>query len=152
PITAGTFIVGWLAIAGVPPFAGFWAKDNVLLYAYDRNKVLWLVGLVTALLTAYYMTRQVMMVFFGEARWEEHRRAPVAPTADTKVAALSERPGAGGVDMPTANAGAADEHGHGAQPPHESPWIMLVPLIVLAILSTIGGLLNLPIDGWRHLE
>jgi NADH-quinone oxidoreductase subunit L len=152
PITAGTFIVGWLAIAGVPPFAGFWAKDDVLLYAYDRNKILWLVGLVTALLTAYYMTRQVMMVFFGEARWEEHRPEPAAAAADTAVAAQSERAGAGGVDMPTADAGAADEHGHGAQPPHESPWIMLVPLIVLAILSTIGGLLNLPVDGWRHLE
>src|SRR5690606_40760411 len=59
PITAGTFIVGWLAIAGVPPFAGFWSKDEILLYAFDANPVLWGIGLVTALLTAFYMSRQV---------------------------------------------------------------------------------------------
>ena len=71
PITAATFIVGWLAIAGVPPFAGFWSKDEILLFALDKSPALYVVGLVTALLTAYYMTRQVVMVFFGEARWED---------------------------------------------------------------------------------
>ena len=71
PITAATFIVGWLAIAGVPPFAGFWSKDEILLFALDKSPALYVVGLVTALLTAYYMTRQVIMVFFGEARWED---------------------------------------------------------------------------------
>ena len=77
PITAGTFIVGWLAIAGVPPFSGFWSKDDILLYAFDYSPVLWFVGFVTAILTGYYMTRQVMMVFFGEARWNENRPEPV---------------------------------------------------------------------------
>ena len=72
PITAITFIVGWLAIAGVPPFAGFWSKDEILLFAYAKSPVLYVVGLITALLTAYYMTRQVIMVFFGEARWKDH--------------------------------------------------------------------------------
>ena len=62
PITAVTFIVGWLAIAGVPPFAGFWSKDEILLNACDKSPVLWVIGLVTALLTAYYMSRQVFMV------------------------------------------------------------------------------------------
>ena len=74
PITAGTFIVGWLAIAGVPPFSGFWSKDEILLAAWDQKYIgplLWFVGLVTALLTAYYMTRQVILVFFGEQRWDE---------------------------------------------------------------------------------
>ena len=71
PITAGTFIIGWLAIAGVPPFAGFWSKDEILLFAYDKSPVLWALGLVTALLTAFYMTRQVIMVFFGKARWND---------------------------------------------------------------------------------
>src|SRR6202008_392315 len=70
PITAATFIVGWLAIAGIPPFAGFWSKDEILLAAYESNKVLWAIGLVTALLTAFYMSRQVFMVFFGEPRWD----------------------------------------------------------------------------------
>ena len=74
PVTAATFIVGWLAIAGVPPFAGFWSKDDILLAAYDKSPVLWALGLITALLTAYYMTRQVIMVFYGEARWHDARR------------------------------------------------------------------------------
>jgi NADH-quinone oxidoreductase subunit L len=125
PVTAATFIVGWLAIAGVPPLAGFWAKDDVLLYAYDRSKILWLIGFVTAILTAYYMTRQVMMVFFGEARWTEARPEPAG-------AEVHDEP-------------------HVAKP-HESPWIMLGPLVVLALLSIFGGLLNLPFEGWKHLE
>ena len=81
PVTAATFIVGWLAIAGVPPFAGFWSKDAILLNAYDKSPVLWALGLITALFTAYYMTRQVYLVFFGTERWrqaqgEEHGRQP----------------------------------------------------------------------------
>ena len=119
PITAATFIIGWLAIAGVPPFAGFWSKDDILLAAYDKNIVLWVVGLVTALLTAFYMTRQVIMVFYGEARWhdahEEHGAA-----GDLGVSA------------------------HGDLTPHESPWMMVTPLVVLAGLSIVGGGLNLP--------
>ncbi len=129
PITAATFIVGWLAIAGVPPFSGFWSKDDILLYAFDYSKVLWLIGFVTALLTAYYMTRQVMMVFFGEARWDEAR--PEA--ADSH----------GGTD---------DGHGgHGATP-HESPWLMWVPLVVLAVGAAVGGIINLPFEGRDYLH
>ena len=72
PITAGTFIIGWLAIAGVPPFSGFWSKDEILLAAWNApngGKALWLIGLVTALLTAFYMTRQVLLTFFGRIRF-----------------------------------------------------------------------------------
>jgi NADH-quinone oxidoreductase subunit L len=122
PITAFTFIIGWLAIAGVPPFSGFWSKDEILLYTYDKSPVLWAVGLLTALLTAYYMTRQVIMVFFGEARWKEK-----AHEADSH---------AGGP-------GHGDAHGHDAEP-HESPWVMVLPLVVLAVLAAVGGVLNLP--------
>ncbi|MGD9794195.1 MAG: NADH-quinone oxidoreductase subunit L [Acidimicrobiia bacterium] len=117
PITAVTFIIGWLAIAGVPPFAGFWSKDEILLLAWEKSPALWALGLLTALLTAYYMTRQVIMVFFGEAKWKHH--------ADT----------------------AADDHGdaHGHEfTPHESPAVMWIPLAILAGLSVIGGGLNLP--------
>ncbi|MGH9039365.1 MAG: proton-conducting transporter membrane subunit, partial [Acidimicrobiia bacterium] len=72
PITAGTFIVGWLAIAGVVPFAGFWSKDEILAGAFVQGQyALWAVGAVTALLTALYMTRQVLLVFFGEERWRD---------------------------------------------------------------------------------
>jgi len=96
PITAATFIIGWLAIAGVPPFAGFWSKDDILLAAYDKSPVLWAVGLITALLTAYYMTRQVIMVFYGKARWHDHHQEqgahgdfephgiPVCPRSDVR--------------------------------------------------------------------
>jgi NADH-quinone oxidoreductase subunit L len=111
PVTAATFIIGWLAIAGVPPFAGFWSKDDILLAAYDKSPVLWAIGLVTALLTAYYMTRQVVMVFYGKARWND----------------------------------AHEVHGaRGDFHPHESPAIMLLPLVVLGGLSIVGGGLNLP--------
>jgi len=113
PVTAITFIVGWLAIAGVPPFAGFWSKDEILLFAYDKSPILYAVGLLTALLTAYYMTRQVMMVFFGEAKWKDQ----------------------------------AAEHGaHGDFKPHESSWIMLLPLVLLAGLAIVGGGLQLPFN------
>ena len=117
PVTGFTFIIGWLAIAGVPPFAGFWSKDEILLYVYANNRGLYVVGLITALLTAFYMTRQVIMVFFGEAKWKDQ----------------------------------SEEHGaHGDFVPHESPKIMLFPLVVLAMLSVGGGLLQLPFTKDLH--
>jgi NADH-quinone oxidoreductase subunit L len=117
PVTAITFIVGWLAIAGVPPFAGFWSKDEILLFAFEKNPALWFVGIVTALITAYYMTRQVIMVFYGEQRWRDV------------------------------------EDGHEPVEPHESPWLMTLPLVVLAFLSFVGGFQNLPFtDAMQRLE
>ena len=117
PITGFTFIIGWLAIAGIPPFAGFWSKDEVLLYAFANNRLLWLIGVITALLTAYYMTRQVIMVFFGKARWNDH----------------------------------AEENGaHGDHTPHESPWTMVTPLVILAGLSIVGGAMQLPFSKSTH--
>jgi NADH-quinone oxidoreductase subunit L len=115
PITAATFIVGWLAIAGVPPFAGFWSKDEILLFTLDKSPILYVIGLVTALLTAYYMTRQVVMVFFGEAKWHD----------------------------------ASEEHeAHGDFKPHESPPVMFLPLVALAGLSIVGGIIQLPAVTW----
>lgn len=87
PITAMTFIVGWLAIAGVPPFSGFWSKDEILLFAWESNKVLWLIGLVTALLTAFYMTRQVILTFFGRSRFFDPTTEEIFAAFDTRVAA-----------------------------------------------------------------
>ena len=139
PITGFTFIIGWLAIAGVPPFAGFWSKDEILLAAYDKSPVLWAVGLVTALLTAYYMTRQVILVFFGEERW---RTPAEAGTADKDELTAPE---------PVADAHAAhDGHGHAGEP-HESPRTMTLPLLVLAGLSVIAGALNLPFGAANYL-
>jgi NADH-quinone oxidoreductase subunit L len=117
PVTGFTFIIGWLAIAGVPPFAGFWSKDEILLYTFANNRLLYVIGVVTALLTAYYMTRQVIMVFFGQARWNDHAEENVA---------------------------------HGDHAPHESPWTMLLPLVVLSGLSIVGGAIQLPFTKSTH--
>ena len=85
PITAGTFIVGWLAIAGVFPFDGFWSKDEILAKAYfHHDYALWAVGLVAALATAFYMTRQVWLVFYGDERWRPSKRTPRTGVKPTK--------------------------------------------------------------------
>lgn len=80
PVTGFAFIVGWLAIAGIFPFAGFWSKDEILGAAYERGgafgTTLWALGLITALLTAFYMTRQLRMVFFGKPRYGESTAKP----------------------------------------------------------------------------
>ena len=160
PITAGTFIVGWLAIAGVPPFAGFWSKDEILLYAYAKSPLLWAVGLVTALLTAFYMSRQVFMVFYGDARWGDEPgigeadselsvgEADTAETSSERVAPtegarLAERAEPGGKGSPSVT---------GPVQPHESPWTMFVPLIALAGLALVGGAINLPFGGMHFLS
>ncbi len=147
PITGATFIVGWLAIAGVPPFAGFWSKDDILLAAWNMDgggglgRILWAVGLITALLTAYYMSRQVFMVFYGEAHWNEARPAPVTDSGDADLTEFEGPP-----EVVAAEA-------HAEVHPHESPWTMWVPLVVLAVGAALGGLLNLPVVGdWLFLE
>ena len=148
PVTAGTFIIGWLAIAGVPPFAGFWSKDEILLFTLaERGPVLYAIGLVTAVLTAFYMTRQVIMVFFGEARWGSHANEAEAAQLDH----------ADHADEAAADVEPVETHGaHGEFKPHESPPIMLFPLVVLAGLAFVGGIIQLPSfgfipSGWRHL-
>ena len=86
PVTASTFIIGWLAIAGVPPFAGFWSKDEILAYAWNESPALWAVGLVTAVLTAFYMTRQVVLTFFGRHRYADARPDEVVAAWDGRLA------------------------------------------------------------------
>jgi NADH-quinone oxidoreductase subunit L len=105
PVTGITMGVATLAIAGIPPLAGFWSKDEILGSAFERGgwfAVLWVVGLVTALLTAFYMSRQWVLVFLGEPRWGEEAH------------------------------------------PHESPPVMTIPLVALAVLAVVGGLVNTP--------
>jgi len=146
PITASTFIVGWLAIAGVPPFAGFWSKDEILLFALADNTALYVLGLITALLTALYMTRMVIMTFFGEAKWTSFANDDEAPEV-----AEGEEP--------------IETHGaHGEFKPHESPVIMLIPLVVLSVLAIAGGVIQLPslwgvpddvehtLESWLHAQ
>ena len=103
-ITFATMMIGTIAIAGLPPFSGFFSKDEILAHAYEHNKILWAIGLFTAFLTAFYMFRMMFLTFFGKYRGTHH----------------------------------AQEH------IHESPQTMTFPLIVLAVLAAIGGLINIP--------
>ena len=105
PITAATFLIGSLAIAGVPIFAGFFSKDLILESAFaGGHYVVWLIGLCAAAMTAFYVFRAYFLAFEGESRVEPHRAAHL----------------------------------------HESPPSMTIPLIVLAVLSTVGGWVGLP--------
>ena len=74
PITFITFLIGCLAISGIPPFSGFFSKDEILAHAYEHNKVLWGIGLLTAFLTAFYMFRLLFLAFFGEFRGTEAQK------------------------------------------------------------------------------
>ena len=126
PITAFTFIIGWLAIAGIPPFSGFWSKDEVLLAAWNENKIAWVMLLAAAVMTAFYMSRLVFMTFFGQKRWETTETEEEAHESETEKHEIA---------------------------PHESPMVMWLPLVLLSGLAAIAGLLNLPFShDTKHLE
>src|SRR5947209_2391980 len=174
PITFITMLTGWLAISGIPIFAGFFSKDEILWKTWSTGlfpsagKILWIVGALTALLTAIYMTRLMVMTFWGKERFAEAQAGGQADEAHAHAFDIDEKPhdaaSASAGDRPhhepgehideahaehdehaTVHAVAThDAHGHGAFKPHESPWVMTVPLIVLAILSTLGGLVGIP--------
>jgi NADH-quinone oxidoreductase subunit L len=103
PWTFGCLTVGWLAILGIPPFAGFFSKDKIIEAAFamggTRGTVLGVVALLGAGITAFYVTRLWVMTFFGEKRWTE------------------------------------------GQHPHESPWVMVIPMVILAAGSAVAGAL-----------
>jgi NADH-quinone oxidoreductase subunit L len=140
PITWGTFMIGWLAISGVPPFAGFWSKDEILFSVWAKSPVLWAMGILTALLTAYYMSRQVFLVFYGEERWRKgHRPEVTSPKGKQDDGVVG-----------TEETEHAPHDGDHPASPHESPWTMWVPLAVLALLSLLGGALNLPFGDDFH--
>jgi NADH-quinone oxidoreductase subunit L len=104
PVTHITFLLACLAISGIPPFSGFFSKDEILAAAFEHNKILWVIGVITAGLTAFYMFRLYAMTFLGSFR------------------------------------GRSEQQDH----LHESPAAMTIPLIVLAVLSVIGGFLGIP--------
>jgi NADH-quinone oxidoreductase subunit L len=123
PITFWTMTMGVVAIAGIPPLAGFFSKDEILFRAFTSGglgKLLWFVGLVTAGMTSFYMFRLWFKTFFGEERFEEHH-----------------------------DSDHGDHHGHGV---HESPLVMTLPLMVLALLSIIGGWVGVPAALGGHDE
>jgi NADH-quinone oxidoreductase subunit L len=173
PVTFITMLIGWLAISGIPIFAGFFSKDEILWKTWSTElfpgagKVLWGIGALTALLTAIYMTRLMVMTFWGKERFLEAPAGGQADEAHAHAYDEGEKPHdaalASAGDRPhhepgehldeahdehdVVHAGSGhDAHGHGHGPfkPHESPWVMTVPLIVLAILSTFGGLVGVP--------
>ncbi len=117
PWTFATMGIATLAIAGIPPLAGFWSKDEILWKAFNASWVYWLIGVITAFITSLYMFRLMYMTFGGEYR------------------------GAVAQDARGHDAHGHDDHshGHGHGEPHESPWVMLGPLVVLAVLSVFGG-------------
>ncbi len=103
-ITALTFIMAWLAISGIPPFSGFFSKDEILAHAFLYSPLVWVFGAIGAFLTAFYMSRLVFLTFFGESR--------VEPEVEKHI--------------------------------HENPPVMTIPLMVLAVLSVVGGLIGIP--------
>ena len=125
PITSTTFLIGCVAIAGIPPLAGFWSKDEILGVAFGSFPLLWVAGFITAGMTAFYMFRLYFLTFEGEFRGGD--KALQAQL----LAAAGKPPGDG------------EGHGH-ASHPHESGWQMAMPLAVLAVPSVLVGLLGTP--------
>ncbi|HKO19292.1 MAG TPA: NADH-quinone oxidoreductase subunit L [Acidobacteriaceae bacterium] len=147
PITFWTMSAGVFAIAGIPPFAGFFSKDEILYQTFASpnamGKLLWVIGLVTAGMTSFYMFRLWYKTFFGDARFEQHgladHGAAVHARSETTLTMVAEH-----------EEGQA-AHLHGV---HESPWIMLGPLAILAVLSLVGGWIGIPaaLGGSNHFE
>ncbi len=104
PVTHITFLLGCIAIAGIPPFSGFFSKDEILAAAYESNKAYWIIGVATAAITAFYMFRLYATTFLGQFRGTQEQEHHL----------------------------------------HESPAAMTIPLVVLAILAVVGGLVGVP--------
>lgn len=121
PITFWCYLIGMLALAGVPPFAGFFSKDEILIETYHHNKLAWALATGAAFLTAFYMTRQMFMVFAGPWRGAQHDSHGHHDTGH--------------------DAHPADHHHH---EPHEVPWNMWLPLVVLSVFAVFMGWLGTP--------
>ncbi|SKC16940.1 NADH-quinone oxidoreductase subunit L [Dyadobacter psychrophilus] len=113
PITFLTFLIATIAISGIPPFAGFFSKDEILAHVFEHNKLLWVIGVLGSLMTSFYMFRLLFLTFFGTFR------------------------------------GTHEQEHH----LHESPASMTIPLIILAVLSALGGFIGVPeaLHGTHHL-
>jgi NADH-quinone oxidoreductase subunit L len=123
PVTFVTMLIGTLAIAGIPPLAGFFSKDEILLRTFLSHRVLWALAALTALLTAFYMFRLMSLTFYGAYRgpaWERGAHGP-----------------------------GHDAHGHGGHGawhgPHESPRLMTAPLMALAVGAIVAGFVGVPL-------
>jgi NADH-quinone oxidoreductase subunit L len=143
PITFWTMTMGVFAIAGIPPWAGFFSKDEILYQTFlspnPLGKLLWLIGLITAGMTSFYMFRLWFKTFFGPEHFEEHT------DLHSQGAAVHTHSGGHAVMV-------ADHEDTSAHSVHESPWIMLFPLAVLALLSIVGGWVGIPAALGGHNE
>jgi len=144
PITALTFLVGCLAISGIPPFAGFWSKDEILNSAFSANPALWVVGWSTAGITAFYMFRMYFSTFEGKFRGNE-----TALRQELKAGSETLAPVFGPGAMNPQELTMADPHhgehdAHHASQPHESPLTMTLPLLLLAVPSVAIGFTGVP--------
>jgi NADH-quinone oxidoreductase subunit L len=110
PITFITMLLSSLAISGIFPLAGFWSKDEILMTAFHESPVLWIIGSIASIFTAFYMFRLMFLTFFNDFRGTDSQKSHL----------------------------------------HESPALITFPLIVLAILATIGGLISLPGNSWLN--
>ncbi|MGB3692243.1 MAG: NAD(P)H-quinone oxidoreductase subunit 5, partial [Spirulinaceae cyanobacterium] len=144
PMTHLTFLVGTLAICGIPPFAGFWSKDEILGSAFFANPGLWLIGWLTAGITAFYMFRMYFLTFGGEFRGNDMSiRASLKAEAGVEPTPAF---GPGAMNVKELESEEAhDTHGeHHSSEPHESPLTMTLPLLILAVPSIFIGWLGRP--------
>ncbi len=168
PATWLTYMVGYLALAGFPLFSGFWSKDEILADAFSLGFggrstlgiVVYVALSFAAFLTAFYMTRQVAVVFWGPFRGMDPRRTDITHSEEVPVvkaspdaaaldhgthpAAMHEAPGN---EQHRATVYTTDEAGgargeHVTHDPHESPWTMTLPLVILAAFALLGGFVN----------
>jgi NADH-quinone oxidoreductase subunit L len=149
PITATAWILSTLALCGVPFFSGFFSKDEIIDNAhYQGYTIFWIVGLAGAFMTTAYMTRATYLTFFGAARGaaagehhDEHADAHAA--LDDHAVDVHAAHGHDVHDAHGADAHAHDDHGHGAHAgPHESPWLITGPIVILAVLAVVSGYIN----------
>jgi NADH-quinone oxidoreductase subunit L len=146
PTTFRTFLVGYLALAGIPRLSGFWSKDAILDHAFHESRLLWSFGLLSAFLTAFYMTRLMRVVFGGI--WRGPAPSEAVPSTNSG--------GGWTAVLGAQGAAAVSDHGQDATPPagpphgepHESPWVMTGPLVLLAALAAVAGLIGTPFTNW----
>jgi len=168
PITFATYVIASLSLSGVPPFSGFWSKDDILHAAYDDNKILFAMGFIVVFLTAFYMFRTIFLTFTGNFRggvphhdhWTEGWSViPATAGADVhhqpeprvdSAAATLHGPVASAESHESDSGDPGGAAGHGpavattAHPvhPHESPFVMVLPLVLLAVLSIVSWLVK----------
>jgi NADH-quinone oxidoreductase subunit L len=174
PVTYATMMIGTLAIAGIPPFSGFFSKDEILWRAFQKNQFVWALAVLAALMTAFYMFRLMSLTFFGAYRGRAFATAghqgavaeaaihgaahPADPFAHGQAQKAAHEVSHGPADAVVVNAGHDDAHGgHGAggwHGPHEAPKPMTFALVTLAVGAVLAGFVGIPgaLGGGNQIE